>query len=156
MPAVIFLHDFNKISTKVGKCGKVICYAFFLCIGKTSYSLIIRTFDDNMHITWGYLSQVELVHNGSAGQKFSAVSIFSFDVFTRVLQPFQLCFSYQANGKEIMCSWTQYRESGRRFKSDKPIVSLCERCFKNYHTGTVTNKVTIFVCSLFHDFVIVD
>ena len=40
MPAVIFLHDFNKISTKVEKRGKNDSYAFFLGMGKTSHSLI--------------------------------------------------------------------------------------------------------------------
>ena len=52
MPAIIFLCDFINIPTLVVKCGKKICYAFFLCIGKTSHLLIIRTqtSDENMNI----------------------------------------------------------------------------------------------------------
>ena len=43
MPAVIFLYDFITISTKVENCGKNDLLCFFLCIGKTSHSLMSTT-----------------------------------------------------------------------------------------------------------------
>ena len=46
MPAIIFLHDFNKILINV---AKIICYAFFLSIGKTSL-----TFNKNINVRWKY------------------------------------------------------------------------------------------------------
>ena len=62
MSPVTFLYDFSKISTKVDKCGKNDCYAFLLCIGKTSHSLIIeQTSDKNINMKWEYyILQVEL------------------------------------------------------------------------------------------------